>query len=115
MPIINNLKEFSMFEKLAYAAPGPPPQEVSPFLSFLPLLLILVIFYFLLIRPQQKRQRQLQKTIDNLKKGDRIVTAGGIIGTITSIQNDYVVIKVGDNDGTKMEILKSAITGLRQP
>ncbi len=87
--------------------------EANPLMSFAPLLFIFVIFYFLLIRPQQKRQQELQKTIDSLKKGDKVITAGGVIGTITSFQDDYVVMKVGDNDATKMEVLKSAITGLR--
>ena len=73
-----------------------------------------MIFYFLLIRPQQKRQQELTKMISELKKGDRIVTAGGIIGVITSLQDDYVVIKVGENEQSKMEILKSAISGLRK-
>ena len=88
--------------------------EVNPLLSFMPLIFIFIIFYFLLIRPQQKRQKELQKVVNNLKKGDRVATAGGILGVVTSIQNDYVVIKVGGNDQMKMEVLKSAITGLKQ-
>ena len=103
-----------MFEKIAYAAPGVPVQESNPLLSFMPLVLIFIVFYFFLIRPQQKRQKETLKMIEELKKGDKIVTAGGIIGTITSIQNDYVVVKVGDNESTKMEILKSAVSGIRQ-
>lgn len=103
-----------MFEKLAFAAPAQQTSEATPFLSFLPLILMMVIFYFLLIRPQQKKQRDLQKTVENLKKGDKVVTAGGVIGTITSIQNDYVVLKVGDSENTKIEVLKSAVSGLRQ-
>ena len=102
-----------MFEKIAYAAPVQPGSEANPLLSFAPLILIFVIFYFFLIRPQQKRQQELQKMVTDLKKGDRVVTAGGVIGTVTGIQNDYVVIKVGDNENTKMEVLKSAISGLR--
>ncbi len=102
-----------MFEKLAYAAPGGAPGEANPLLSFAPLIVIFIIFYFLLIRPQQKRQQETEKMVANLKKGDRVVTVGGVIGTITSIQNDYVVIKIGDNENTKVEILKSAISGLR--
>ena len=102
-----------MFEKIAYAAPAQGASEASPFISFLPLILIFGIFYFLLIRPQQKRQQELQKMVENLKKGDRVVTAGGLIGTIMSLQNDYVVLKVGDSENTKIEVLKSAITGLR--
>jgi len=94
---------------LAQAA-GPQP---SPIFQFLPFILIFVVFYFFLIRPQQKKQQELTKLVSNLKKGDKVVTAGGILGTITSIQDDYVVIKAGDSDTTKMEILKSAVTGLR--
>ncbi|HXV27853.1 MAG TPA: preprotein translocase subunit YajC [bacterium] len=106
-----------MFEKIAYAAAGTGAgqgQEVNPLLSFLPLILMIGVFYFLLIRPQQKKQRELQKMVEGLKKGDRVITAGGIIGTVTSLQNDYLVLKVGENDATKIEILKSAVTGLRQ-
>lgn len=103
-----------MFKKSAYAAQSPGASEVNPFLSFAPLLFIFVIFYFLIIRPQQKRQKALQKMIDDLKKGDRVATSGGLIGTVMSIQNDYVVIKVGDNENFKIEILKNAITGLRE-
>jgi preprotein translocase subunit YajC len=103
-----------MFESIAYAATsaatGP---EVNPLLSFMPFVLVFIIFYFLLIRPQHQRQKELQKTIESIKKGDRVVTSGGLIGTVTSLQNDYVVLKVGDNENTKIEILKSAITGLR--
>ena len=102
-----------MFEKIAYAAPAQAGSEANPILSFLPLILIFVIFYFFLIRPQQKRQQETQKMVNELKKGDRVTTIGGIIGTITSVQNDYVVLKVGDNESTKMEVLKSAISGLR--
>ncbi len=89
--------------------------EANPLMSFAPMIFIFAIFYFLLIRPQQKKQKELQKSIDALKKGDKVITAGGIIGTITSLQDDYVVLKVGENDMTKMEVLKSAITGLRTP
>ena len=77
------------------------------------MILIFFIFYFFIIRPQQKRSKDLAKMVEALKKGDKVVTAGGILGVITSIQNDYVVIKTGDSDTTKMEVLKSAITGTR--
>ncbi len=104
-----------MFEKIAYAADALPAQGAgSPLAGLLPLVLIFFIFYFMMIRPQQKRQAALTKMVDGLKKGDKIITAGGIIGVVTSIQTDYVVIKVGDNESTKIEILKSAISGLRQ-
>ncbi len=102
-----------MFEKIAYAAPSAAAApEVNPLLSFMPLILIFAVFYFLLIRPQQKRQKELQKMIENLKKGDKVVTAGGLIGIVNSIQNDYLVLKIGES--AKIEILKSSITGLRK-
>jgi len=102
-----------MFEQIAYAAENAPQaaQQVNPIMSFLPLILIFFVFYLLLIRPQQKKQKELQQMISNLKKGDRVVTIGGIMGEIQSIQNDYLVVKVGE--GTKIEILKSAVSGLR--
>lgn len=94
---------------LAQTAPG---GSANPLLAFAPLLVMFVVFYFLLIQPQQKRQKELERMIQDLKKGDRIITSGGIIGTIAGIQNDYVILKVGDSD-TKIEVLKSAVTGKR--
>ena len=104
-----------MFESIAYAADaveGAAPQ-VNPLVQFMPIILMFVIFYFLLIRPQQKKAKELQAMITGLKKGDKVVTSGGILGTVSSLQEDYVVITVGESD-TKIEILKSAIAGLRQ-
>lgn len=89
-----------------------PPAQANPFVAFAPLVLMFVVFYFLLLRPQQKRQKELNQMIQELKKGDRVTTSGGIIGTVAGIQNDYVILKVGDGE-TKIEILKSAITGKR--
>ena len=90
-----------------------PSSQTNPILSFLPLILMFVVFYFLLIRPQQKRQKEQAEMIKNLKKGDRVITSGGIIGTIHTLQDDYVVLKVGDQD-TKIEILRSGIQELRK-
>jgi preprotein translocase subunit YajC len=102
-----------MFESVAYAAgevQGAP--QVNPLVQFMPIILMFAIFYFLLIRPQQKKQKELQNMIANLKKGDKVITTGGILGTISSIQDDYMVLTVGSSD-TKIEVLKSAIAGLR--
>ena len=103
-----------MFESIAYAADaveGTP--QVNPLVQFMPIILMFVIFYFLLIRPQQKKAKDLQAMIAGIKKGDKVVTTGGILGTVSSIQDDYVVLMVGDSD-TKIEVLKSAVAGLRQ-
>ena len=88
------------------------PAQGNPIVAFLPLVFMFVVFYFLLIRPQQKRQKDLDRLVRDLKKGERVTTAGGIIGTVAGIQNDYVILKVGEGD-TKIEILKSAVTGKR--
>jgi preprotein translocase subunit YajC len=64
--------------------------------SFVPLILVIVIFYFLLIRPQQKRMKAHQTMIAELKKGDRVVTAGGIIGKVTDVDEDTLKVEIAD-------------------
>src|SRR5215207_508390 len=82
--------------------------------QLLPLVLILVVFYVLLIRPQQKRHRQLQETIASLKIGDRVVTNGGIIGVITTVRDTSFIIRSADK--SIIEIARSAIADLdREP
>jgi len=75
--------------------------------GLLPLLLIFFVFYFLLIRPQQKKMREHQKLLNALKRGDEIVTSGGIYGTITGIRGNVVDLKIAE--GVKIAISKSAI------
>ncbi len=99
------------FVHFAMASPDPNAQA-SPLAMFVPLLGMLVLFYFLLIRPQQKKQRELQKMIEGLRKGDRVVTASGIYGTVHGMHDDVVVLRIADN--VKVEMLKSAITGVVQ-
>ena len=79
-------------------------------MMLLPLLLIPVL-YFMMIRPQQKRQRQWQEMLASIKTGDRITTAGGIRGIILSIKDDVIVIKVAP-DGVKLEVAKNAIASV---
>jgi len=69
----------------------------SPLNSLIPLILIMVVFYFFLIRPQMKRQKELKSFRESLKKGDRIVTAGGIYGRINNISDHTITIDVGNN------------------
>lgn len=77
----------------------------------LPLLLLIPIFYFLMIRPQQKRQKQWQSMLASIKSGDRVTTAGGIRGTIISIKDDAIIIRVAP-DNLKIEVAKSAIASV---
>jgi preprotein translocase subunit YajC len=78
--------------------------------GLLPMLLIIAVFYMLLIRPQQKRQKQLQETISQLKAGDRIVTTGGVIGTITTVRDTSFLIRSADK--SILEIARSAVAGI---
>jgi len=84
----------------------------SGLLQFLPIILIFVVFYMLLIRPQQKRQRQLQETISQLKAGDRIVTTGGVIGTITTVRDTSFLIRSADK--SILEIARTSVAGIEQ-
>src|SRR5689334_21491178 len=80
--------------------------------QFLPIVLIFVIFYVLLIRPQQKRQRQLQETIASLKTGDKVVTTGGVIGVITSV--GLTSFEIRSANKTILEIARSWIADVDQ-
>jgi len=79
--------------------------------AFIPLILIFVIFYFLLIHPERKKQKAHQEMIKNLKKGDNVVTAGGLYGTITKVKKDYVEVEVAPK--TILKIQRSSISYLR--
>jgi preprotein translocase subunit YajC len=78
----------------------------------MPFLLIFVIFYFLLIRPARQRQKTLQQMIENLKRGDKVVTSGGLHGEVAAIDGPVVWLKIADN--VKVRVSKSAISGLEQ-
>lgn len=75
--------------------------------NFFPIILIFVIFYFMLIRPQQKKQKDFEKMLSELKKNDEVVTNGGIHGTILNVKDTTLTLKIDDN--VKIEINKSAI------
>ena len=66
-------------------------------LSILPLILVVLIFYFLIIRPQQKQQKQRQQMLDSLQKNDKVITIGGIHGTIKDINDDIIKLKIAEN------------------
>src|SRR5580700_8092692 len=93
------------------AAPGAASQP-DMLQTLLPFLFMGVLFYFLLIRPQQKRQKQHQQLLANLKTGDRVVTSGGIHGLISNVKETTFLLKVADN--VKIEIDKSAISGVEK-
>jgi len=92
---------------------APPPGDgggASTLFSFLPLVAIIAIFYLLILRPQRKKQQETQRMLSALRKGDRVVTIGGIHGLIVSIKDSTVVVKVDEN--TKLEFSRSAIASV---
>jgi preprotein translocase subunit YajC len=97
-----------VFSLLMGAQGGTPAEGSNPIVSFLPLVAIIAIFYFLIIRPQNKKQKDTQKMLAALKKGDKIVTIGGIHGTIQSVKESTVIVRVDDT--IKLEFSRSAIS-----
>ena len=82
-------------------------QPGSPFGMIIPLIFIVLIMYFFMIRPQSKKQKEMQKLLDSLEKGDKVVTIGGIHGKISSVKEKSVVLEIDDN--VKVEFNKTAI------
>jgi preprotein translocase subunit YajC len=78
---------------------------------FVPLIIIFVLFYFMMIRPERRRRAEMAQMMDNLKKNDRVVTAGGILGTVVNVQkgSDEITIKIDESTNTKLRLLRSSI------
>jgi len=90
-----------------------PPSDggdQNPFIQLIPLVLIFVIFYFFLIRPQQKKQKDREKVLESVKKGDKVVTIGGIHGTVAGIDTEKKTVLVQVTDSLKLKFEKSAIS-----
>jgi preprotein translocase subunit YajC len=97
---------------LAQGAPGGQPgQAPPPWINIVPLVLIMVVFYMILIRPQQKKAKEHERLIKTLKPKDKVVTSGGVIGIIVGVQEKTVTLRSAD---TKLEVLKSAVTEITE-
>ncbi len=104
-----------MLTSIAYAAAGTPgaaPAEGAAWMSFMPLILMFLVFYFLLIRPQQKRAKQHKEMLNNLQKGDHVITNGGILGRIVEVNGDIFVVDLGE---TKVRIPRGYIGNTYDP
>lgn len=100
---------------IAYAmgqAGAPAGQGAGGFGGLIPIILMFVIFYFLLIRPQQKRNKDHREMISNLKKGDRVITSGGIHGRITGIDENTLNLEIADR--VRIKVVRSNVAGLAQ-
>ena len=94
---------------LGAAGGGDPAQGL---VSFMPLIIIFVIFYFLLIRPQQKKQQKHKEMLSSLKRGDKVITTGGLYGTIEGLTETALQLKIANQ--VKVKISRSAIAGVQQ-
>jgi preprotein translocase subunit YajC len=99
-----------MFISNAYAQAAAPAGAGGGLMSFLPIILMFVVLYFLMIRPQMKRQKEQKAMIDALGKGDEVVTAGGLVGKITKVGDAYVTLEVAE--GTEIVLQKASVTML---
>jgi preprotein translocase subunit YajC len=99
-----------MFISNAYAAPTAPAND---FMSFLPMIIIFVLFYFMLIRPQMKQAKQHKAMIDALKVGDEVVTTGGVVGKVTKVNEGFVSVEIATN--TVINVQRQAIQTLLPP
>ncbi len=89
---------------------GQPTGGLTP---LIPMILMFVIFYFLLIRPQQKKQKEHREMIENLKKGDRIITGGGIHGRITGVGDTTLTVEIAEK--VRVKVNRANVAGLAQP
>ncbi|PVX29840.1 preprotein translocase subunit YajC [Sphingomonas pokkalii] len=100
-----------MFSSPAYAQATGAGSTAAGIVSILPLVLIFVVFYFLMIRPQQKRMKSLQDAVKAVKKNDTVITAGGLIGKVTKVDETEVEIELGPN--VKVRAVKSTLAEVR--
>jgi preprotein translocase subunit YajC len=86
-------------------------QSLGALSGILPIVLIMVIFYVLLILPAQKRQKKITQMLSELKNGDKVITTGGVFGTIVGIEDDAIQLRIADQ--VKIKVLRSAVGGLQ--
>ncbi|MCP4254956.1 MAG: preprotein translocase subunit YajC [Candidatus Scalindua sp.] len=90
--------------------------QANPMMQFLPLMVIMfAVMYFLIIRPQKQKEKKRREMITNVRKQDRIVTAGGVHGVVVSVKEDEVIVRVDDAKDVKLKIDKSALTSVSAP
>ncbi len=102
-----------MFASIAYAAAPSGGGNIGIMASLVPLVLMFAIFYFLLIRPQNKRAKEHKSMLAALSKGDNVLTAGGILGRIVDVEGDILTLDIGN--GTKMRVARGFINGTYDP
>jgi len=94
----------------AWAEAAPAAPQDAGLMGFLPLLVIFVLFYFLLIRPQMKRAKDHRKMVDSLAKNDEVVTSGGLLGKVTDLDESFITVEIAE--GVRVKVQKTAVTSL---
>lgn len=100
---------FFISDALAEAAPS-AAQQPSLIATFLPLILIFAVMYFLLIRPQVKRQKELKKLVESIEKGDEIITNGGLLGRVVKVTDAFLIVEVAD--GMTIVVQRGAVSSV---
>jgi preprotein translocase subunit YajC len=100
----------SLFIANAWADAAPAAAQQPGLMGFLPLVVIFVLFYFLLIRPQMKRTKEHRKMVETLAKNDEVVTSGGLLGKIVSVEESFITVEIAE--GVRVKVQKSAVTSL---
>ena len=94
----------------AFAQAAAPAAQPSALVQFAPLVVLFVLFYFLLIRPQMKRTKETRQMLEKIAKGDEVVTAGGLAGKVTNIGEAYLTVEVAE--GVSVKVLKSSVSSV---
>ncbi|MCX6935973.1 MAG: preprotein translocase subunit YajC [Verrucomicrobia bacterium] len=106
--------EMSWIAQMPMMMAKPPADGSGPpaWVQLLPLVILFVLMYFVLLRPQMRRQKETEKLIHSVKTGDRVLAAGGIYGTVANLKDQIVVLKIADN--VKIEVSRSSITSVEK-
>jgi preprotein translocase subunit YajC len=99
-----------MFISPAYAQAAGAPDGAGMLMQFAPLILIFIVFYFLLIRPQQKKAKEHKAMLSAVRRGDRVVTGGGIVGTVSKSTDDDLIVEIAEN--VRVKVLRGSITAV---
>lgn len=100
---------FDAVHNLVLAMGAPPGPGVNPFVQLIPIALVFAIFYFIILLPTKRRQKKLQEFLDTLKVGDRVVTTGGIYGSVTKVNGQTIQLQIAEK--VRIELSKNAIVG----
>lgn len=113
--ILNNVSQIFISESFAQSAEAAAQTPEFSFSSFVPLVLIFAVFYFLIVRPQSKKMKDHQMMVNNLKIGNKVITTGGIVGVVKEVDQKENLVEVEIAEGVRVKILKNFVSELVKP